>query len=391
MKRNFSTLLAVSILFGLGAGIYEFVLPLYFEQQGIAVSRMGVIYAIGALLIFIARIYAGYLSDLFGRKRLYSIAVAVTAIVNGLTPLSGLIWVQTILKSTYDTGAMIFDSMYQLCLHDDSRTNYANRVARVRGLQALAAAGGTMGAGLLLGRSLYTSAFHIAAASMFVGLAVYLILYRNSNNSTSACDSTRRIALTRILSLDLPRPLAIMASAGFIFTVGLAISHCFVMSLFWKERFGATAPEIGTVLMIHRFTIALPLLFLSWGARRNLKSLFIIFMALEGLSICVAGFIPNFYVAAAIWLTHDLFGAGVWIPVQSALVQRYAREATRGRDFSTVAAFESLGWIFGPLIAGAIFKLSPGGTFIMSGALMMVAAATLSLLPADANNVKQAA
>ena len=137
--------------------------------------------------------------------------------------------------------------------------------------------------------------------------------------------------------------------------------------------------------MLHRFTIALPLLLLTWRAQRWLRRVFVVFLTVEGLVLVASGFIAHFWIAAAVWLLHDLFGAGVWMPAQSALIQRYSREGRRGADMSTVFAIGSLGWIGGPLIAGAIFDVWLGGPFVISGALMVVAAAVLLLLPSDSD------
>jgi predicted MFS family arabinose efflux permease len=281
---------------------------------------------------------------------------------------------------------MIFDSMYQLCLHDDNREFFLSRVGKVRGLQALAAAAGTMAAGLLLADGIYARPFHLAAASFLVGLIVFLIGYRPRTNAAPDGNTSRPSAhrsLRALFSLDLPRPLLILTVTTFIFTVGLSISHCFVMQLFWERQFGASTSIIGIILMLHRFTIAIPLLALQWKAKSHLKRIFIIFLTFEGLAIAASGFIGSLIPSAIVWLTHDLFGAGVWMPAQSALIQRYSRQATRGQDTTKVFAIGSLGWIFGPLIAGAIFDRWHAGPFILSGAIVIIAAAVLLLLPDD--------
>ncbi|GAH59034.1 unnamed protein product, partial [marine sediment metagenome] len=44
--------------------------------------------------------------------------------------------------------------------------------------------------------------------------------------------------------------------------------------------------------------------------------------------------IPDLAIAAIVWLIHDLFGAGVWIPIQSRLIQKYSHPSARGRDLT---------------------------------------------------------
>jgi MFS family permease len=388
VSRNYVALLAGSILFGLGIGTYEFTLPYYLDSVGISVPRMGLIYAIGAIGIYLLRMYAGNLSDRFGRKALYSFSLGLATVAAAVTPSTVVLWLQTLFKSAYDAGAMIFDSMYQLCLHDDDRDKYIGRVGKIQGAQALAAALATVIAGVVVGKNLYSGAFYLASGAFLAAMLAFGARYRTGNQANNA-QAAQSSGLRSVLPIGLPRPLLVLALTGFIFTVGLSTSHCFVMQLFWERQFGASRPEIGVILMLHRFTIAVPLLLLRWSARGRLREIFMAFLALEGVILIASGLISNFLIAAAVWLTHDLLGAGVWMPAQSALIQRYSREETRGRDVTQVFALSSLGWVFGPLIAGAVFEHWYGGPFVLSGVLMVVAACVLLLLPGQARAGEQ--
>jgi len=97
----------------------------------------------------------------------------------------------------------------------------------------------------------------------------------------------------------------------------------------------------------------------------------------------MGGLVPDLTAAAIIWLAHDLFGAGVWIPIQSRLIQKYSRPSTRGRDVTKVFATASLGSVVGPLIAGWVFERWYGGPFVISGMVMILSALVLFALPAD--------
>lgn len=379
MKRNVWIVLAVAILFGLGLGVYEFALPYYLDAHGVSIPNMGYIYAIGALFVFVLRIYAGHLSDIFGRKMLYSASFALTSAVSLLTPVSPKLWFQAPLKSLREVGRWVYDSMFQLALFDEKTGRYADLMARSRGLQSVAEAAAIFGTGLLLAREAYTQSFQIAAGVLALGFIIVVFGYHPQKLSINTDD----VNLKELLSYRLPRPLIVLTITAFVFTIGLAVSHCFVMQLFWERKFAAPRESIGVILMLHRLTIALPLLFLSWSAKRKLKQTYIAFVFIEGLIIIAGGIIPNLYWAAGIWLLHDLLGAGVWLPIQSTLIQRYSRDESRGSDVSKVFAVASLGWIIGPLIAGAVFDHWYGGPFVISGIIMILAGCVLFALPTD--------
>ena len=381
MNRNYAFLVTGSLMFGLGLGIYEFVLPYFLDEHGFSMQRLGVIYAAGAVFVFMVRVYAGELSDRVGRKSLYAASLLMTSAVSGLTPYAPIFWMQIVLKSLREAGSTVFDSMYQLALHDEERWRYLDRVGKVRGLEALAAAAGVFVAGWLLIRRAYAGAFVLSAFVLFAAAVMFLAGYRQ--RAGKPLQSTGE-SLPGIFALDLPRPLLVLAASAFVFTAGLAVSHCFVMQLFWSRQFGVAPVAVGIVLMIHRLTLGLPLLFVGWVVKRHLKQIYVATVILEGTALAVSGLMPSFAIAAVIWLMHDLFGAGVWIPIQSKLIQRYSRSATRGRDVSKVFAAGSLGGIVGPLIAGAVFDRWLGGPFVISGGMMILSALILIALPPDA-------
>jgi len=380
MNRNYGFLLAGSAMFGLGFGIYEFVLPYFLDAHGISMGRMGIIYSAAALLTFALWVYTGDLSDRVGRKTLYVASLVTTSVASGLTPLAPIFAAQIALKSIREAGSKVFDSMYQLALHDEGEARYVDRVGKARGLQSLAEAGGAFAAGWLLVREAYRGSFAASALVLLAAAVVFALSYRQPDSESSKRKRSRPL-LARMLPLDLPRPLIILTISAFIFAVGLATSHCFVMQLFWQRKFGASTAIVGTILMVHRLTFGVPLLFVGWVVKRHLKQIYIVCVILEGIALAAGGLVPDLTGAAIIWVAHDLFGAGVWIPIQSRLIQKYSRPSTRGRDVTKVFATASLGWIFGPLIAGWVFEGWYGGPFVISGVVMILSALVLLALP----------
>lgn len=91
-------------------------------------------------------------------------------------------------------------------------------------------------------------------------------------------------------------------------------------------------------------------------------------------------FAPGFILSAGIWLLHDLVGAGIWMPIQNAIIQRYSTDETRGLEVSRVMTISGLGGVIGPLIAGAVFGRNLNAPFLISGLLMVSAAIPLFAL-----------
>ena len=71
-------------------------------------------------------------------------------------------------------------------------------------------------------------------------------------------------------------------------------------------------------------------------------------------------------------------GAGLWIPIHSAIIQDECRDATRGLDLSKTLAFAALGGAVGPVLAGHLSETSISAPYLVSG--LLVAASSLILL-----------
>jgi MFS family permease len=374
VSKNVWIVLGASVLFGVAFGIYEFVFPFYLKQHGMTARQMGVIFAVAAAVIFFVRIYAGHLSDRIGRKALYGWSLGLCASAHFLTPLMTTLSPLVLLKSLREMAVFLRESIHPVLLFEEDRARFVDAIGKTRGMEYLFQGGGTLLAGALVAVAGYGGLLHLGGALLAVAVVGFWALFRERGFTPP--DDLEAGAGLRVWS-DLPSKLKLLAVSGFVFNVGLACSHCFVMPLFFKDRFGVSELSVATILMLHRITIALPLVLAGLTIRGNHKAIYIAFVTLEGLTLMGGGLIPSFWPATIIWLMHDLIGAGVWVPVQSAYIQKFAREDCRGCDTSTCLAVGALGGILGPLLAAELYPLHLGAPFAVGGLLMIVSAGML--------------
>jgi len=177
------------------------------------------------------------------------------------------------------------------------------------------------------------------------------------------------------------RNLRVIMVSVFIFNIGISTGHNFIMPLFFSEKFHVSTYAVSWVMVIHRATIALPLLLAGSFAFRNLKGVYIWALVLEGGIISVSALIPNFHAAAAVWLLHDLLGAGIWIPIQNLIIQDHTRPEHRALEMGKILAYGGIGTIIGPWLAGLLSEqVNISAPFFASGVLMIMAAAALAPL-----------
>lgn len=377
MNRNVKTVLAVSILFGAATGIYEFVLPYYLKERGFPYESMGRIFTVAAAGMLALRIIMGRLADTRGRKLFYGLSLGSSALAMWLTPSSISLLGQSLLKTIREAAFVTRETLHPVVLYEESRGRFMAFMGRTRGLEYLFQGVGTLACGylfLLLGTG---GNLRLAGAMLALAFLFFWLLFRERQRDPDPHPGRLRDLFT----FEMHPNLRVIALSSFVFNVGLTISHSFIMPLFFSDKFGVSESTVAWVMVWHRLTIAFPLLIAGSLRIRNLKAVYIATLALEGLVLSASALIPNFYGASAVWLLHDLIGAGIWIPVQNMIIQEYTRPAHRALELGKIQAFGGVGTIFGPFIAGYLSaRVNVSAPFFASGLLMVGAAAILALL-----------
>ncbi|HET6451476.1 MAG TPA: MFS transporter, partial [Spirochaetia bacterium] len=362
LSRNIKVLIAVSILFGAGTGLYEFVLPFYLKDRGLSYPSMGWLFAVSAAVMIVIRLATGRLVDRWGCKRPYLIAALMSGGSSALTALTGNVVFLTLLKTGREIGLLLRDTVHPVLLYLENKSRFRDTIGKTRGLEYGSAALGTAVAGTSV--LLWGTGGSLGIGGLILGAAAVLLAVGIRERSPVQPAAAARAPWWR---WDVDRNLKIIMISGFVFNLGLTMSHGFMMPLFFSARFNADEGSVAVVLLIHRLTPVLPLLVAGRLRFRNLKMAYLWSVAVEGAIIAAGGMIPWFVPAAAVWLLHDVVGAGLWTPIQSEIIQRYCRESTRGLDLSKTLVLSSAGGAIGPVIAGFLADRWISAPFIASG------------------------
>ncbi len=389
MTRNVKIVLLVSVLFGASTGIYEFVLPYYLKERGLSPQAMGAIFSVAAVGMLVLRIVMGRLADLWGRKLFYGISLAGSSVAIWLTSSFSSLFSQAALKTLREAMFLTRDTVHPILLYEESRGKFMGWLGKTRGYEYLFQAGGTVISGLTLSGALVLGMalpalgtawnLRLAAVLTAVGFVLFWAVYREHWVRPETASPTSVWAGVRdLISFDLHPNLKVLAISLLIFNIGLSTSHSFVMMLYFPKKFGVSLGLTSVVMVLHRATIALPLLFIAGSiVKRHLRAAYIWTLVVEGVIISAAALIPNFYAAAGVWLLHDLLGSGVWTPIQGYIIQEHTRPETRALEMGKVLAFGSIGTIIGPLLSGYLYARNINAPFIASGLLMVAAAFVL--------------
>lgn len=386
MNFNLWLVLSTAVFYGLATGVYEYVLPQFWFAHGMSYREMGIIFAVAGMAMVLVRIYLGGLSDLWGRKPLFGLALAVCGLSTAALPMLAGIPAQFGLKIIRDTASLTRETIFPIVLYEEQRGAFLNFISKFRGVEFLVQAGGTLLAGFIiagLGAASgmgFTVALYVAGGGLLFASFCWSLLFREHRRASAP----QVITLRELLNFDLHRNLLVILVAGIIFNFGVSLSHSFFLPLFFGSRFPLYAGWNPLLMTLHRVTIALPLLLVGNLRIRNLRAWYCWGFIIEGVTMAACALIPRFWASAGIFLLHDLIGAGIWSPIQATMIQRFSRDATRGIEVGKVLAWTSIGSIIGPIVAGFLANKDLTYPFFFSGLFMMVAAIPLLWLRPNA-------
>lgn len=392
-SSGLGVLIFVSVTFGLAFGIYMTFAPLYWKALGMKTSTMGYIFSAAALGVFLLRIYVGRMSDIFGRKVFYTLSLGVASVVSFATPFLSSVLVQAMLKTSREASTLVRDTMHSLLLYERSAKKFMGSMGITRGAEFACHGVGSLIGGCLIVASTaagsqpnYKAALLLSAGILLLSTVVFAAFFKTGRVAPQP-ESEKVSSLRALLPVGLSPKLWLLIAFGFTFYVGLFATHCHVMTLFFHDML--TGPlhlsttqvlmGVAIIMAIHRIVAGLPMMIIGPRLRKNLKGLFIIFVFCEGAALAGAPFIPNPWIAIAVWLTHDLLGAGIWAPIYNEYIQKYARPESRGADVSKVQSLSQLGGVVGPLLASALGNVeighySLGAPFVVGGIIIMLSA-----------------
>jgi MFS family permease len=412
VRRNLVSLFAANALFALAFGIYELAFPLFLDDRGVSLAAIGWVLAAAGVVNLLVIVYGGRLADVLGRRGVYAGSFLACGATIGATPFVPGVGLLAALKACQTAAASLRHAMRGVLLYESVQADRFGRLfGPMAGLEPFThavsfACVGMAGAGA--GATLsYRGLFAIAAASLAVGAIVFLAWFREPPDRPQ--ETGARLSLRSLFTLDLHPKLYLMIASGFVFGVGLAMSHALWVLYFREQLAGPWAGELAAfdmwlaeawpwaarvwtsgeggavfalvslLAIIHRVGLGVPM-FLTSRIRRS-KLFYVAGLGVHGVLTVVVALADwltgSFLLVALLWPLHDLLGAGVWFPLQERFVQQYSRPEQRGTQVAKVRALSATGLVIGTALAGVLMAVSPALPFFVGGILIVAASVIL--------------
>ncbi|HEY8449853.1 MAG TPA: MFS transporter [Bacillota bacterium] len=353
-----------------GFGIIFPVLPLVVLELDASSLHMGLLVTLYALCQFLFAPFWGALSDRYGRKVVMIIGLFGFSISFFLMGLATNIWALI--------GARVLGGLLSAATLPTAQAYAADSSSLEERGPAMARLGAAMGAGFMIGPALggalsvfgLRAAFFVTAALSLLTAVLALIAMTEPPRRT--VQGGRRLSSIAALRYASGSSHAILFWLAFIIT--FCQSELFsMMGLYLAERFGGGGVLTGAAFTVNGLAATLVQgLIVGWSMRQYGEERTILAGLVVGaVSFAALGLAPHVGLA----LVAVIGTSAALSLVRPTIASSVSRRATfgQGMTMGIQAAFDSLGRVVGPLVAGAIYTWRPEVPFFVASVIYLAA------------------
>jgi MFS family permease len=380
LPREVWVLIAANVVVALGYGVVAPVLPQYARHFGVSISAATFVISAFALMRLVAAPPAGLLVQRLGERRVYISGLLIVALSTAACAFAQTYWQLLLFRSLGGLGSAMFTvSSLGLMI----RISPPDARGRVAGLFSsgflIGSVGGPVLGSLTAGLGL-AAPFVIYGAALLVAATVVFVNLRHSTVAAPEENSEPAMSVRMVLRHPAYRAALFSNFATGWAAFGLRIA---LVPLFVVEVLGRGPRFAGIALAtfaIGNISAVIPSGYLSDRVGR--RKLLIVGLTISAASTVLVGYTSSLPVfLAAAYVTGAATGIFV-SPQQAAVADIVGNKARGGTAVATFQMMADLGSIIGSVVVGQVAEhTSFGWAFVVSGAILMLAAVGWTLAP----------
>jgi len=367
IKKAFWMFSLLALLAMISDRIIFVILPYYLLDKGISGLNFGLVFSLAAaLVIILPRIFIGKLSDIFGRKKIYSFGLLIESLSISFYPFLSNMYELGMIKGIKDFADTVEDSVEDAIMADTfNKKIRADYVARIGTFIPFGRAIATIIGFLIVTYFSLILGFYVASAVVFIEFLIFMFIFK---------EPLKKVKKTFKLSIkDYSLRLKIIGIIGFLIAVNFGMSYypaffqlarnlgitegiLFVLLFFvyiissiftWKSK--DWTDKIGRTNMVIITTLVLSIFSILYAFSSNIIQFFLVMI---GVSV-------SFYIYRVAFKT---------VLMDAALVK------VRGEEIGFGKTLQGLGDVIGPALGGFLIDfVSLPSAFIFSGIFGLVA------------------
>lgn len=367
IKKAFWMFSMLAILSMISDRIIFVILPYYFLDKGISGLNFGLVFSMAAaLVIILPRIFIGKLSDIFGRKKIYSLGLLIESVSTSFYPFLSRMYEFGINKGIKDFADTVEDSVEDAIMADTfNKKVRANYIAKIGTFIPFGRAIATVIGFLIVTYFSLTLGFYVASAVVFIEFLVFTLVFK---------EPVKKIKKTFKLSIkDYPTKFKIITIIGFLIAVNFGMSY--YPAFFQLARSLGITESILFVLLFFDYIISS---IFTWKSKDWIDKIgrtktvvittlgFSIFSMLYAFS---SNIIQFFLVLVGISISFYIYRVAFKTILMDSTIAKI-----RGEQIGFGKTLQGLGDVIGPVLGGFLIDfVSLPSAFIFSGIFGLIA------------------
>jgi MFS family permease len=329
-------------------------LALYlFENRGVDMAHVGIIMLISGLCSAVAQLFAGAITDRWGRKPILVITISasaglfvVMAVLLGLA--SPVVAIAAVYCAERSVLMMQRPAIQAMVVDVSPKERLMESYGLLRAGQNVGWAAGPALGGFLAAALTYPWLFGVAAGIVAVALILVIFFLTESFGG-----STEKINFSHILEAG--KDTRLLAFAGLCLLVFIVMGQMgSTLSVFTVSHAGFSTTQYGFLLTLNGLIVAVLQYPFAVLTGRLGKSLSLTAGAiLYGLGYLTMAWVGGFSLAIGAMVVIT-FGEIIFAPTTMAVVGELSSPNWRGRYMAFFGLSETLGMSFGPLMGGIL-------------------------------------
>ena len=367
VKKAFWMFSLLAVLAMISDRIIFVILPYFLLDKGISGLNFGLVFSFAAaLVIILPRIFIGKLSDLFGRKKIYSLGLLIESVSTSFYPFLSNIYEFGINKGIKDFADTVEDSVEDAIMADTfNKKIRANYIAKIGTFIPFGRAIATIIGFLIVTYFSLNFGFYVASLVVFIEFLIFIFIFK---------EPAKKVKKTFKLSVrNYPLNFKIITIIGFLIAINFGMSYypaffqlarslgitegiLFILLFFvyvtssiftWKSK--DWIDIIGRKKMVVITTIGLSLFSMLYAFSSNIVQFFLVMF----------GITASFYVYRVSFKT---------ILMDSTITK------IRGEQIGFGKTSQGIGDVIGPILGGFFIDfVSLPSAFIVSGLFGLIA------------------
>jgi len=368
VKKAFWMFSLLAILAMISDRITFVILPYYLLGKGIEGLNFGLVFSLAAVLVIILpRIFIGKLSDIFGRKKIYSFGLLIESISTSIYPSLSNIYELGMNKGIKDFSDTVEDSVEDAIMADTFKKKIrANYIAKIGTFIPFGRAIATIIGFIIVTYFSLSFGFYVASLVVFIELIIFIIIFK---------EPKKKFKKTFKFSIkNYPLRFKIITVIGFLIAINFGMSY--------YPAFFQLAVKLGisdSLLFILLFFDYIISSIFTWKSKDwidkigRTKTVVITTLGLSIFSMLYAfssTIIQFFLVMVGISVSFYIYRVAFKTILMDSTITKI-----RGEQIGFGKTLQGLGDVIGPVLGGFLIDyVSLSSAFLFSGLFGIIAA-----------------